>query len=268
MWQEIGLLGRDNLLQRQIRPRLREKKGFVLTGQHGIGKTALLEWCAEHCPGKKALVSATWTLKEMLQQICLDWGLQVVNDEGEPVPKSKWRVPWMYNAVLAESGCWILIDDIHRITPATLQKLKPVRDRCLFICAGVPPFKKEELRRLLWGLKYVDVKPLKNKEMSRIGSRAAPLIATSTPIPDAVHASRGIPAHLFHSLRGEVTPEAAKTREEEIDISPVLLVGLALIMSLRYLARGIDSSSLYLLSGLGMAGAVIFRFYLYKGMRK
>jgi hypothetical protein len=129
-------------------------------------------------------------------------------------------------------------------------------------------FKKEELRRLLWGLKYVDVKPLKNKEMSRIGRRAAPLIGTTTLIPDAVHASRGIPAHLFHSLRGEVTPEAAKTREEEIDISPVLLVGLAMVMGLRYLARGIDSNSLYLLSGLAMAGAVIFRFYLFKGMRR
>lgn len=268
MWKQIGLLGRDNLLQRQIRPRLREKKGFVLMGQHGIGKTALLEWCAENSPGKKALVSATWTNKEILQQLCLDWGLEVVNEEGEPVPKSKWRVPWMYSAVLAESGHWIMIDDIHRVTPATLQKLKPVRDRCLFVCAGVPPFKKEELRRLLWGLKYVDVKPLKSKDMSRIGKRAAPLIGTTTPVPEAVHASRGIPAHLFHTLRGEVTPEAAKTKDEEIDISPVLLVGLAGIMALRYFARGIESSGLYLLSGLGMAGAVIFRFYLYKGMKK
>lgn len=268
MWKETGLLGRDNLLQRQIRPRLREKKGFVLMGQHGIGKSALLEWCTEHSPGKKSLVSATWTLKEMLQQMCLDWGLQVVNEEGEPVPKSRWRVPWMYSAVLVESGHWILIDDIHRITPATLQKLKPMRDRCLFVCSGVPPFKKEELRRLMWGLRYIDVQPLKKQDMIRIGKRAAPLIGTTTPVSEAVHASRGIPAHLFHSLRGEVTPEAAKTREEEIDISPVLLVGLAMIMGLRYLARGIDSSTLYLLSGLGMAGAVIFRFYLYKGMRR
>ena len=268
MWKQTGLLGRDALLQRQIRPRLRERKGFVLLGQHGIGKTALLEWCEKNSPGRKSLVSATWTVKEILQKICLDWQLEVVNDDGEQVVKSKWRVPWMYSAVLAESGHWILIDDIHRITPATLQKLKPLRDRCLFVCAGVPPLKKDELRRLMWGLKYVDVKPLKNKDMIRIGKRAAPLIGTSTPVPDAVHAARGIPAHLFHALRGEVTPEAAKTKDEEIDISPVLLIGLAGIMALRYLARGIESSGLYLLSGLGMAGAVIFRFYLYKGMKK
>jgi hypothetical protein len=39
---------------------------------------------------------------------------------------------------------------------------------------------------------------------------------------------------------------------EKIDLSPVLLFGLAGVMMLRYIARGIESQSLYMLSSIGM----------------
>ena len=268
MWQKIGLLGRDKLLMNQITPHRKERKGFVLVGQHGIGKTALLEWCKVNATGKTALISASWTVREILRRICEDWQLQVFNEDGTLVAKSRWQVPQMYAAVLAESGHWLLIDDLQEATPAVLRKLKPLRDRFLFGCAGVLPFKKNELRRMLWGLRQIDVKPLDNHTMQRIAKLAAPIIQTTTPLSDAVHAARGIPAHLLHSLRGEVTPESIKTEAEEIDISPVLMIGLACIMALRYVARGFeDSTGMVMLGGLGMAFAVIYRFYLFKGMR-
>jgi len=227
-----------------------------------------MEWCYKYIEGKKAIISATSTSKEMMTGICVGWGLDVMNPDGEIMPRSKWQLSWMLEAINGETGNWLLIDDIHKISPSNLQKLKPIRDRCKLICTLIQPIKKEELKRLLWGLYYIDLKPINSKDMRRMGDKAAIKISSSTPITEAVHASRGIPAQLFHALRGEVTPEAAKTREEEIDISPVLILVLACIMGLRYLARGLESSSLYLLSGLGMAGAVIFRFYLFKGMKK
>ncbi|MCP3663968.1 MAG: hypothetical protein GY696_16005 [Gammaproteobacteria bacterium] len=254
-------------MKNQIRPRMKNRIGFALNGQHGIGKTAIMEWCFKHAEGKKAMVSATQPPKEIFKEICLSWDLDVKDGEGESATPSKWLVPWMHKAILAQTDCWLFIDDMHRITPATLQKLKPIRDRCILVCAFVPPIRKEELKRLLWGLKYIEIGPIKNNEMKRIGQRAAPLIASATPVMDAVHAARGIPAHMFHALRGEVTPESAKTKSEEFDISPILLIFLAGIMALRYVARGMDSSALTMISGLGMAGAVIFRFYLFKGMK-
>lgn len=267
MWKETGLLGRDDLLTKKIRPRLRNKVGFVLTGQHGIGKTALLEWCFDSAEGSKTMVSATWTPKEILKKICIDWEISVFDGKGEIACSSKWQIPWMLNAVLAETDNWLFIDDMHKASPSLLQKIKPLRDSCIVVCAAVFPIRKEELKRLLWGLKYINIGPIKNHEMTRIGNNAAPIIASATPISDAVHASRGIPAHLFHALRGEVTPDTAKTKSEEVDISPLLLVFFAGVMALRYIARGMDSTSLTLLSGIGMAGAVIFRFYLFKGMK-
>jgi len=269
MWNEIGLLGRDDLLKKEIMPRLKSFKGFILVGQHGIGKTALLEWCFQNAEGKKALVSANQTTRDILKEVCDSWGIDVNNASGKPVKKSSWQIAWMEEAMLKKSGqFWIFIDDIQAVKPATLQRLKAMRDRFIIVSAAVPPLKKEELKRMLWGLKQIDVKPLKNDEMMRIAKEAAVLTGSTTPIRDAVHAARGIPAHLFHALRGEVTPEAAKTKDEEIDISPALMVLLAGVMVLRYVGRGVDSMSLTLLGGLGMAGAVIFRFYLFKGMNK
>jgi hypothetical protein len=112
MWRKTKLLGRDNILALKIRPRLREKRGFIITGQHGIGKTALLEWSADHAPGKVAFVSATWTVKEILTAICEGWNLEVKNSENEPVARSRWQVAWMEDVILKQIELNILITKI------------------------------------------------------------------------------------------------------------------------------------------------------------
>ena len=268
MWQETGLLGRDYLLSKQIMPRLKEGRGFVLSGRHGSGKTAILEWIIQNQPTGHpfALVSATATVKEILVEICLGWGLEVEDDTGKVRGRSRWQVSWMERAILAHHGGWLMIDDIHLATPALLRRLKLLRDRVVIVAAGVPPFKREELRRLLWGLPELQIKPLRTKDMTRIARTAAPILQSRTPVEEAVHAARGIPGQLIAALRGEVTPEAAKVRGEEIDLSPLILFGLAGIMMLRYIARGVESQSLYMLSGIGMGVGLIVRFYLFKGM--
>ncbi|MBF0233776.1 MAG: hypothetical protein HQK65_12175 [Desulfamplus sp.] len=257
-------------MKEQIRPRLRERKGFLITGNHGIGKSALLEWASDYAPGKVAFVSSTWTVKEILKGICKDWELKVINDDGELMSQSKWQVGWMEQAVYTCDAAtnWLMIDDIHTATPAVLRRIKVLRERCLIVGAGVPPFRREELRRIMWGLPMIDVKPLNKADMMRLGIAAAPLIGTRTPVVEAVHAARGIPGQLFHALRGEVTVDNTKTQGEEIDISPVLLLVLVGVMMTRYLAVGMESTSLYVLGGIGMGLGLVFRFFLFKGMGK
>ena len=267
MWREVGLLGRDDLLSRKIAPRLKTKKGFILIGQHGIGKTAILEWCYEHAEGKKAIVSACLSTRDFLKAICLSWGVVVYNNSGEPAVKSSYQIKWMQDALLAESGHWIFVDDVQKMKPQTLEVMKALRDRCIIVCAAVFPLRKDELRRMLWGIPTLDIPPIKSGPMKKLAEAAAIKTMSITPIIDAVHAARGIPAQLFHALRGEITPESLKTKSEEIDISPVILIFFAGIMVLRYVGKGTDSITLTLLGGFGMAGALICRFFLFKGMK-
>ena len=266
MWRQTKLLGRDYLLSKQIRPRLKEGRGFVLTGRHGSGKTAILEWIVQNTPGKIVLVSAANTVKEIFSDICLTWKLEVHDDKGKIRGRTSWLVSWMERAVLKQTDGLLLIDDIHQAPPALLRRLKLLRDRVTIIAAGVPPFKREELRRILWGLPEIQIKPLPTAEMNRIAVAAAPILQSRTPVADAVHAARGMPGQLIAALRGEITPESAKVQGEELDLSPLLLVVLAGVIMLRYLAHGLESTSLYLLGGIGMGLGIVFRFYVFRGM--
>jgi hypothetical protein len=172
----------------------------------------------------------------------------------------------MERAILQQTNCWLLVDDIHRITPALLRRLKLLRDRVKVVAAGVPPFQREELRRVLWGLPEVKVGPLPKEDMLRIAQAAVPLLGSRTAAIDAVHAARGLPGQLINALRGEVTPDSAKVQGEEIDISPVFLIVVAMLMITRYVAVGLESTSLYIIGGFGMGIGLIVRFYMFRGM--
>ena len=237
-------------------------------GQHGIGKTAILEWSYDYVDAKKAFVSATWTTKDILKEICSAWCLKVMNLKGEEAPKSSWQVAWMHEAILGEKDGFIFVDDIQSMTATTIQKFKAYRDRFVLVCSAVPPIRKEEMKRMLFGLQYITVKPIPKKDMIRIGKLAAVEVQSKTPVTDAVHASRGIPAHLLHALRGEVTPDAIKGKNEEIDISPIFIIVIGGIVAFRSIGRSLDSTSLTMLGGLGTAFVMVFRYFLFKGMGK
>jgi hypothetical protein len=270
MWSEIGLIGRDRLLMEKIAPRLRAGKGFVLTGQHGIGKTALLQWSYEHAEGRKAYVScATQGIREILDNICVSWGVEVRSEDGEIIQRSRWKTSVMFQSILEDPIGWLFVDDVHVVTPTIVQKFKQLRDRgCKFVCGGVPPFKKTELVRLFWGIPCIKVEPIGKPDMMRLANLAAGKIGSTTSTTEAVHSARGIPAHLFHALRGEVTPDAVKIRDEEFDIAFVVVILFAAVAGFRYLSRGMDSTSMVMLGGVGMAAASMLRYFLFKGIRK
>lgn len=264
MWRTIGLIGRDRLLEREILPRAKGRKaGFLLQGAQGVGKTAVLEWAFDHAPGPKALISASHTIKENLTRIVSSWGLTVIV-EGRPVKPYKATVIQLEQTVNQCSAGWIFVDDIQAATPTFLRRLKVWRERYVIYCAGTPPFGREALKRILWGLKAIDIRPLNKPDRERLARLACTRIGSAQGPRELAHASRGVPARLIAMARGEIEDRTPRAAGEELDLSPVLLLVLAGVMAVRYIGIGLGETDLYLLGGLGMGVAMFVRFWLYR----
>ena len=268
MWQKIGLVGRDNLLKKEIWPRIKNPKPFLLLGPAGIGKTAILEWAYQNCNTKKAYLSALNTVRENLQAICRGWDLEVIDEEGKEKPISRASIAILEKAVFKADQGVLFIDEFDKATPALIRRLKPLSERHILIAAGRPNFKKEELKRLTWGMAEVNVKPLGPKARLELAHRMVRHFGTPVTPSEVAQASRGFPARILAMCRGEVETRSVKVEGEELDLSPVFLLGLAGLVAVRYIAVGLESTDLYILGGLGMGLGVFARFFLYKGMSR
>src|SRR5262245_29090558 len=140
MWREIGLVGRDKMLERAIYPRaVGSKAPFLVTGPRGVGKSAVLECADHHAKAPKAYASASWTVKEVLIAICKGWGLEIERN-GKPVRPERATLALLESAINHAREGRIFHDDIHSATPALLRRLKLWRERFVVYASGTPPF--------------------------------------------------------------------------------------------------------------------------------
>ena len=152
MWQEddIALIGRDRLLEKELLPRARgTKPPCLLLGISGVGVSACLEWMFEQAPRPKALVSAHWPPTEICRGIARGWGLEIENN-GKKVSIASANLGLLNHAINRAPVGRIFVDDIDAAKPAILRYLKPWREKFLIFCGGTPPLRSEELKRILW----------------------------------------------------------------------------------------------------------------------
>lgn len=272
MWQEIGLVGRDRLLAREIFPRIRGKGRFFITGQRGIGKTAVLEWAYQNTLGTKALVSAALTPRDFLIELCLQ--LKIEPNLGEHELSIERKLSRMTRQSLeklliqADVKGNIFIDELERMKP-TMIKILPflIRQHCVFL-AGVPPF-RDEVRKFLWGAVEITLTRLDRKSSFRIAEKASQKIGKMVDFEAIVNASEGIPGKLIQMALGEVEwKRPTRMKEEEVNIAPVLLLVISVAIFFRYISIGMDSLDFYILSGLGIGLTVFLRFFIYQMARR
>jgi hypothetical protein len=269
MWREIGIIGRDRLLQELAARAGRKRPSFLLTGPRGSGKTALLEWSYERAPEPKALISAGSTMRDNMIAIARSWGLESeIEKEGRKVPVSRAKIADLERAVLTCPDGLLFIDDIQVATPTFLRRFKIWRERYVVFAAGVPPFAKEELKRTLWGLKTIEVRPLDRKHRQTMAEKVCQSLGASASPRLIAQSSRGYPGRIVAMARGEIDDSNPRVAGEEINLAPILLLGVAGIMAVRYIGLGLGETDLYILGGVGMGVAVFARYFLFQGMRK
>ena len=267
MFREIGMIGRDKLLQKEIYARCQGKKApFILCGARGVGKTAILRWAYENGQEPKAFISASYSVKENLVKIAKKWGLEVRDGE-KKISLARAKIAELENVIFKQPEGAIYIDDIQMATPAFLRRFKIWRERFKLYCAGVPPFTKEELKRNLWGLKKIDLEPVAKTHRLEFAKKACEHYGSTKSPAEIAHTSRGYPGRIIAMAQGTIEVASQRVKGEELDLSPMLLIVIVGLVVLRFVGRGLEDTALYLLGGVGMAGAIIFRFFLYRGMK-
>jgi len=266
MWRQIGLIGRDKLLKQELYWRLKKRVSFALIGPAGVGKTALLEWCFDHAKEPKVFLSSSHTVRENLQAFCKALDLQLIDNKGKKIAISRATVNQLEQACLKVSDVLIFIDDFERSTPSWIRRLKLFAERHVLIVATRPKI-KEDLKPLMWGMSEINIMPLEKKYRQKLAFAFCNHLGSATSIKEIATKSRGYPARMLAQAKGEASLNSMKVEGEELDISPLLLLAIACLVAVRYVAIGLNETDLYVLGGIGAAIGLFARFMLYRGMK-
>ncbi len=255
---EMRLIGRDKLLSKDIYPRLKKNTAFILVGQRGIGKSSLLKWSYGNYQGDKLYLSCRDAYGLMLRKIAKSQGLN----------GDRMKLSDLEHEIIKGKKIALFIDDVERMTPKQAGFFTSLNEIWSIYLSGVEPF-REELKRITWGKQKIQVNPLSKDDRLKLAEVC--IQETGSLVSRNLIASecKGVPARAWAIARGEaVKEEAERVEGEEINIAPVLLVGVAAIMVMRYIGLGLGEKDLYLLGGIGMGAAVFLRYFIFQGMRK
>jgi hypothetical protein len=245
------LIGRDNLLKREILPRLKSSTPFILVGQKGIGKTELLKWAYCNYQGNKVYVSCNETRGEIVKRIAKKLDITV----------NKKKVAELEQEVLkSHTKVAVFIDDLENSSPKQAIFFTHLGNWNTVYLAGVGQF-KERVKKLLWGKQKIRVKPIHRKYRLKLGTYVAKNLGCMVSPEDIANQSKGVPGRAWALGKGQVIRDADERVEgEEINIAPVMLVGVVAIMITRYIAMGTGERDLYVIAGIGMACSYLLRY--------
>lgn len=254
----MKIIGRDSLLKNEIYPRVKSNKGFIVTGQRGIGKTVILKWAYDNYGGDKVLLSCRESYGQIINHIAEVQGLET----------KKKKVVEIEKEITKGKKITLFIDDLEKITPKQASLIIALNEIWSVYLSGLEPF-REESKRILWGKNKVKIRPIEKKDRDKLAEEC--IKATGSLVAKNVIAteSKGVPGRAWAIAKGEYVREDKEHVEgEEINIAPVLLLFIAGLMVTRYIGLGLGEKDLYILGGMGMSLSAIFRYYVFYGMKK
>lgn len=256
---DITLVGRRTLLESKIKPRVNNRSlRFILTGTRDVGKTALLEAAFDLCTSsKKSLINAGRPLKTILEQIAREWGVVVAD-------KTKPTVEELKGALFGCSGNILFIDDIHKSSAVSkIDFFKVLADRNKLCGAILVGAGKENLKPLLSKMgKEIRISALGRKDSKKLSERVCINLGSSLSHIDVSNACSGLPGRIVSMANtNEIQRNEIRSRDEEIDISPLFVLLLCCLVVFRYIGRAQDATDYYLIGGLSLVLILFARYF-------
>ena len=226
------LVGRDKLIKSHIFPRVRKKLGFVLAGQRGIGKTEILKWAYFHYESEKKLyVSCNETYGETIKRVA----------EMQGIDFKKKTIAELEKEVMQGEEITLFIDDIEKMKPKQAVFFTAWNGWNKCYLAGVEPF-REEAKKILWGKLKIKIHPVEPVHRVDLAEHIIKKIGSLVPKEVIANESKGIPGRAWAIAKGEhIREDDERVKGEEVNISEVMLLLVAIIMVVRYVGMGYKS---------------------------
>lgn len=300
MGRDPVFIGREKDVQ-EILTELKKGKNILLSGDVGIGKSAILQKVF-FLHEKKKIYIKSQKLKEQLIEIIQ--GMTEINDlswEDLWMKKKEEKMTWkdirrtvtrmkireMTEILLPvlhikkkRDTYTLFFDDITSISPTQLGVFNSFFESCQ-ICGCVSE-KKTSLKKIYWKMKEMKIGPLSLPDQKKIIEffilKKNILVQHPEFFQKTITVkSQGNPQAIMDILiesSHEKTISKKHIREMKhdaavryIDMTPFLLLFGVVLVCFRYLGMGMGNFEMYIIGGIGAGLFIFFRFFIYRGMR-
>ncbi len=243
------MIGRDDILKKEIFTRVRKNIGFILTGQRAIGKTEVLKWAYENYSGDKLYLSCNNTYGEIIKNIARKQGLTL----------NKKTLADLEKEIMKGKKITLFVDDFEVLKPKLAVLFTSWNVWNTMYIAGVEPF-REEAKKITWGKNKIKILPISLEKRTELARHIREKIGTMISEDVIANDCKGIPGRAWAIAKGEYVREDKEHVEgEEINISWVLMFVLVGAMLIRYVGMGMGEKDLYILGGVFVAFGFLFK---------
>ena len=279
---QLAFVGRARLMQ-QIKTALDAGLDVWLTGEHGVGKTALARRVAPHA----LYCSHVTPAKELLGNILSEcyqrgWWLPEGDEEDEGAQKAIGKLDIRARTEAAATAlknngiredAVLILDDFDGATTVVVRACRRLAESCTVIACGTDA--KAAQRPFLVQFTHIEVPRLTRQESEQLVTRLLDGHAVNERerprlVRQLVEQGQGVPLVLRELVkraasRGDLSARAVGREElhghKTVDLTPALIVLAVLLVGVRVAFRGLHDADMTVLFGFSGALLMLIRIF-------